>query len=32
MHVLFAEPFDRKLANRLIDEWKADVNHIDIYG
>ena len=32
MHVLSAEPFDRKLANRLVDQWEADVNHIDIYG
>ena len=32
MHVLQAEPFDRRLADRLVDEWEADVDHIDIYG
>lgn len=32
MHVLQADPFDRRLADRLVDEWEADVDHIDIYG
>lgn len=32
LYVLEAEPFDRKLANRLIHEYGADVNHIDQYG
>ena len=32
MHVLQAEPFDRKLANRLVDVWKADIDHIDLKG
>ena len=32
MHVLSAEPFDRKLAKKLVDEWEADIDHIDIYG
>jgi len=29
LHVLEAEPFDRKLAQRLINEYGADVNHVD---
>lgn len=29
LHVLQAEPFDRKLALRLILEYGADVNHVD---
>ena len=32
MHVLMADPFDRKLARRLVDEWHADVDHVDLYG
>ena len=32
MHVLDAKSFDRKLAIKLINEWGADVNHIDSYG
>mmetsp|Transcript_24748 Transcript_24748/g.30920 ORF Transcript_24748/g.30920 Transcript_24748/m.30920 type:complete len:178 (-) Transcript_24748:2643-3176(-) len=32
LHVLEAEPFDRKLANRLIHDYGADVNHIDQDG
>jgi len=32
MHVLSAEPFDRNLANKLVDNWEADVDHIDIFG
>ena len=32
MHVLEADPFDRRLANRLVDEYGADVNHIDQHG
>ena len=32
MHVLQAEPFDSKLAKRLVDQYGADVNHIDQYG
>ena len=27
-----AEPFDRKLAKKLVDEWQADVNHVDLLG
>ena len=27
-----AEPFDRKLARKLVDEWQADVNHVDLRG
>lgn len=29
LHVLQADPFDRKLASRLINEYGADVNHVD---
>ena len=29
MHVLSAEPFDRKLAKRLVVNYHADVNHVD---
>ena len=32
MHVLQAEPFDRQLANRLVNQYKADVNHVDKHG
>ena len=32
MHVLSSEPFERKLANKLIDEYFADVDHIDLFG
>ena len=32
MHVMSATPFDRKLARKLIDEWQADVNHVDLNG
>lgn len=31
-HVLQADPFDRKLASRLINEYGADVNHRDQQG
>ena len=27
-----ATSFDRKLARKLIDEWHADVNHVDTNG
>ena len=32
MHVMSATPFDRKLARKLIEEWHADVNHVDQNG
>ena len=32
MHVLEAETFDRKLAIKLINQWGADIDHIDSYG
>jgi len=32
LHVLHAEPFDSKLAQRLIDEYGADLNHVDMHG
>ncbi len=25
-------PFDRKLANRLVNQYQADVNHVDKHG
>ena len=32
MHVLQAEPFDKKLARKLIESYGADVNHVDCNG
>lgn len=32
MHVIHAEPFDRKLAKKLVDVHGADVNHVDCNG
>lgn len=32
MYVMSAQVFDRKLANELIEECQADVNHVDMFG
>lgn len=32
MYILLAEPFDRKLAKKIVEISQADINHVDQYG